>query len=136
MRCFAGGIGGLVARYRPQKDPDPFTARARFYAYLEDKEPAPGAPAEPYAGEAADGEPLIATDAEVGIIAHHAARLASDILEEREPSAFPNSLYLIGMERGWLFEEPFSHHWVRHSASLQRFLPGRRGRSHRRTSPS
>ena len=104
---FAGGIGGLVARYRPQKDPDPFTARARFHAYLEDKEPALGAPAEPYAGEATDGEPLIATDAEVGIIAHHAARFASDILEEREPSAFPNSLYLIGMERGWLFEKPF-----------------------------
>ncbi len=107
LEVFAGGIGGFVARFRPGKDPDPFTARARFYSYLEDKQPAPGAPGEPYAGEDADGEPLIATDAEVGIIAHHAARLVSDILEEREPSAFPNSLYLIGLERGWLFEAPF-----------------------------
>lgn len=107
FEVFAGGIGGFIARYRPGKDPDPFTARARFHSYLEDKEPAPGASTEPYAGEAADGEPLIATDAEVGIIAHHAARLASDILEERQPSTFPNSLYLIGLERGWLFEAPF-----------------------------
>lgn len=104
---FPGGIGGLVARYRPGRDPDPLIARARLHAYLEDKEPAPGAPAEPYVGTSAEGEPIIASDAEVGIIAHHAARLVSDILEGREPSAFPNSMYLVGMERGWLFEEPF-----------------------------
>lgn len=107
LEVFAGGIGGLVARSRPGKDPDPFTARARFLKYLEEKEPAPGASTEPYAASASDGEPLIATDAEVGIIAHHASRFAFDILEEREPSAFPHSLYLIGLERGWLFEAPF-----------------------------
>lgn len=107
LKIFGGGIGGFVARFRPGKDPDPFTARARFHSYLEDKEPAPRAPAEPYTAEAADGEPLIATDAEVAVIAHHAARLAFDILEEHEPSTFPKSLYVIGLERGWLFEEPF-----------------------------
>lgn len=107
LEVFGGGVGGFVARFRPGKDPDPFTARARFHSYLQDKEPAPGAPAEPYAADAADGEPLIATDADVAIIAHHAARLAFDILEEHEPSTFPKSLYVIGLERGWLFEEPF-----------------------------
>jgi len=30
LEVFAGGIGGLVARCRPGKDPDPFTARARL----------------------------------------------------------------------------------------------------------
>ncbi len=107
LQVFGGGIGGFVARFRPGKDPDPFTARARFHSYLEDKEPAPGTPAEPYAAEAADRQPLIATDADVAVIAHHAARLAIDILEEHEPSTFPKSLYVIGLERGWLFEEPF-----------------------------
>lgn len=107
LEVFGGGIGGFVARFRPGKDPDPFTARARFHSYLEAKEPAPGAPAEPYAADAADGDPLVATDAEVAVIAHHAARIASDILEEREPSMFPKSLYIIGLERRWIFEEPF-----------------------------
>lgn len=107
LEVFGGGIGGFVARFRPGKDPDPFTARTRFHAYLEDKEPAPGTPAEPYAAEAANGQPLIATDAEVAVIAHNAARLAFDILEEHEPSTFPKSLYIIGLQRGWLFEEPF-----------------------------
>lgn len=107
LEVFGGGIGGVVARFRPGKDPDPFTARARFHSYLADKEPAPGASAEPYAAGSADGQPLIATDAEVAVIAHHAARLAFDILEEHEPSTFPKSLYVIGLERGWLFEEPF-----------------------------
>ena len=104
---FAGGIGGLVGRYRPERDPDPFTTRARLHSFLEDKEPAPGSPAEPYAGQAADGEPLIATDAEVAVIAHHAVRLVLDIIEEREPSTFPRSLYLVGLEQGWLFDAPF-----------------------------
>lgn len=107
LEVFAGGIGGFVARYRPGKDPDPLSIRARFNSYLKDKEPAPVVSAEPYAGQAEDGEPLIATDVDVGIISHHAAKLALDILEEREPSGFPNSLYLIGLERRWLFEAPF-----------------------------
>lgn len=107
LEVFAGGIGGLVARSRPGRDPDPFTVRARLLAYLQDKAPALGASVVPYGGQGAEGEPLIATDAEVGIIAHHAARLAVDILEEREPSGFPDSLYLIGLERSWLFEAPF-----------------------------
>jgi len=108
LEVFAGGIGGFVARYRPGKDPDPFTTRARYHSYLEDKEPAPRATGVPYAGESSDGEPLIATDAEVAIIAHHAARLVADILECREPSTFPYSVYLIGLERSWLFEAPFA----------------------------
>ena len=108
LEVFGGGIGGLVARYRPGKDPDPFTARARFNSYLEDKKLAPRSSSTvPYAEHDADGEPLIAADAEVGIIANNAARFALDILVEREPSAFPHSLYLIGLEQRWLFEAPF-----------------------------
>lgn len=107
LEVFAGGIGGLVARSRPGKDPDPFSARARLHSYLEDKPSPPGASVVPYAGQGDDGELLVAADAEVGIIALHAARFVSDILEEREPSAFPSSHYLIGLNRGWLFEAPF-----------------------------
>jgi hypothetical protein len=50
---------------------------------------------------------LIADDADVTAIAAHAARLAIDTLVARSPSAFPNSVYLIGLSRGWIFEAPF-----------------------------
>lgn len=107
LEVFAGGIGGVVARSRPGKDPDPFTVRALLHSHLEDQAPAPRAAAGSYAGVGIDGEPLIATDAEVGIIAHHAARLAFDLIEAREPSGFPHSIYLIGLEQSWIFEAPF-----------------------------
>jgi hypothetical protein len=33
--------------------------------------------------------------------------MAIDMLIPREPSAFPNSVYLIGLAKGWIFEKPF-----------------------------
>lgn len=107
VEVFAGGIGGILARYRPGKDPDPFTMRAKLNSYLSTKKEAPQNSSMPYTGQTDDGIPLIATDAEVAILSDHAARFVLDFLEEREPSAFPSSLYLVGLERGWIFEAPF-----------------------------
>jgi hypothetical protein len=56
------------------------------------------------------GTPLIADDADVTVIASHAARMGIDMLIPRSPSMFPNSVYMIGLAKGWIFEQPFETH--------------------------
>jgi sulfur-carrier protein adenylyltransferase/sulfurtransferase len=107
LEIYAGGIGGMVARSRPGKDPSPLRVRDKLHAWLADQEAPPAATLAPYIAEGEGGEPLIATDADVSVIAAHAARLALDVLTVREPSIFPYSAYLIGLARGWRFTQPF-----------------------------
>ena len=102
---FGGGFGGLIARHRPLLEPDPASMRRAIENWCSDQ----GRPIERavngYGGS--PRMPLIADDADVTVIAAHAARMAIDMLIPREPSAFPNSVYLIGLAKGWIFEKPF-----------------------------
>jgi ThiF family protein len=107
LEIYAGGMGGMIARSRPGKDPSPLQIRARFHGFLADCEAPPVTTLAPYTTQGETGEPLIATDADVAAIADHAARLVLDSLLAREPSTFPYPLYLIGLARGWVFEQPF-----------------------------
>jgi hypothetical protein len=50
---------------------------------------------------------VVANDAEVSIIASHVAALSIDTLLGREPSAYPNAAYLIGLRAGWIFTQAF-----------------------------
>jgi hypothetical protein len=105
---FAGGIGGLLVRSRPGKDPDPLTMRAGVHAYLETQERAPfPLAATRYDVEGEDTPPLIAYDAEVSQFASMLTRFALDAVLERNPSEFPDSAYLIGFKREWIFTAPF-----------------------------
>jgi sulfur-carrier protein adenylyltransferase/sulfurtransferase len=104
---FAGGIGGLVARSRPGLDPSPHDMRNAYLQYCTDN-PFPSSKSAEYATEASDGEVLVASDADISIIAHHAARFASDCLVPAENSKFPYSMYLIGLTRNWVFDAPFA----------------------------
>ena len=109
VEVFAGGIGGVVARARPDIDPVPLLARAQIEVWCNDQgvdwiRPADG---DRYDGRGGDGTPLIAEDAEISIMAAHAARFASDILARPEASIFPRSAYVIGFSSEWLFDEPF-----------------------------
>lgn len=106
---FAGGIGGMIARSRPGKDITPFKMRNAYYEYLSSQNvPLLDSQAtNQYAMEMFDGEVLIASDAEVNIIANYLTRFAIDIVLEKEPSLFPYSLYLIGLQAAWIFREPF-----------------------------
>jgi len=56
----------------------------------------------------ADGEggALVASDADVSVIAAHAAGLAFDTLSDREPSEFLSNVYFVGLRRGWIFDQP------------------------------
>lgn len=104
---FAGGVGGIVARARPEVDPTPLIARRQLAAWCADQGvPWDGKESEAYDLSRDDAPPLVADDAEVTIIAAHITRLAIDILV-REETIFPYSAYAVGLRREWIFNAPF-----------------------------
>lgn len=111
LEIFAGGIGGQVARSRPGLDPSPQVARARIAAWCDAQGVTAPRAARPYEA-GTEAAPMIADDADVGVIAAHAARMALDILLETAPSAFPASAYMIGLSDEWIFNEPFHTHRI------------------------
>jgi hypothetical protein len=106
LEIFAGGIGGLIARSRPGRDPSPQTVRAHIDGWCADQGVAPPRPLPGYGADTTAGT-LVADDADVAVIAAHASRYCLDILIGRSPSAYPNSAYLIGLSEAWLFTQPF-----------------------------
>jgi len=108
LRVYGGGLGGMMARSRPGGDPSPQTMRAAYLDYCHDFPAPEAADAPDYATEDAEGGILAASDADVGVIAHHAARFAADTLLGHDPSAYPYSMYLVGLAKWWVFEAPFA----------------------------
>src|SRR5260370_36333265 len=112
LEVYAGGIGGMIARSRPGLDPDAHTMRC-IYARYTTEHPfseaiADSQDARDYQLKDLRGSVVAASDAAVSVSSAHAARLAVDTLLERDPSQFPYSMYLIGLEQAWGFEAPFS----------------------------
>lgn len=105
LEVYGGGIGGLIARSRPDRDPEPGLIRKAYYIYCEEHPMADGVQLGDYAVADAEGRVETASDADVSIIAANAARLAVDTVLNRDPSAYPFSLYLIGLERSWVFTQ-------------------------------
>lgn len=107
MEVYAGGVGGFIARSRPKFDPEPQTMRAIYNQYCAEH-PAPEiTSSRNYMAETPEGKVFQASDADVSVIADHAARFAIDTLLGAIPSAFPNSMYLIGLMQWWVFKAPF-----------------------------
>jgi len=102
---FGGGFGGMIARSRPQLDPDPVTMRRIVESWCQEQGKPLPTPAIDYGGT--NDTPLIADDADVTVIASHAARMAIDTLIPREPSSYSQSVYLIGLAKGWIFDRVF-----------------------------
>jgi sulfur-carrier protein adenylyltransferase/sulfurtransferase len=70
---FAGGIGGFVARYRPEADHPPQTMRAILRSWFRDQGvPWDGAAGADYGDDDPTGIPKIADDGDVSVIAAHA----------------------------------------------------------------
>lgn len=108
LEVYGGGIGGLIARSRPGVDPSPQDTRNAYLQYCTDHpNQAPSVPAHDYSIENADGTVFEASDADVSVIADHAARFALDCLVPSAVSKFPYSMYLIGLVKAWVFEAPF-----------------------------
>lgn len=106
---FGGGIGGLVARVRPGREPEPQVARNQIVDWCNAHgvaAPLAGTAA-PYAGAPEGGALLLADDAEVTVIAGHVARLAIDALVQPDESAFPSPAYAVGLRQAWIFRAPF-----------------------------
>ncbi|OWY06778.1 hypothetical protein B6V76_03040 [Thioclava sp. IC9] len=108
-QVFAGGIGGLIARARPNIDPIPLMARVQIDTWCEDQGVEWIKPDDPqrYAGQSVDGTPMLADDADVGVIATHVSRFVIDLLARPDGSIFPFSAYVIGLSSEWLFDQPF-----------------------------
>jgi molybdopterin/thiamine biosynthesis adenylyltransferase len=107
LEVFAGGIGGMIARSRPGKDPDPHTMRAALHQFTTGAPPPNFSVTVNYTTEDVKGNVLAASDADVGVLAYHVTRLVTDTLTGQELSMFPHSMYLIGLARSWVFEAPF-----------------------------
>ncbi len=95
-----------MARSRPGCDPDPYAMRAAYDHYCL-AHPAPELQTMyDYTAEDDTGKILTASDADVAVIAQHAARFAVDTMLKGASSSYPYSLYLIGLNRWWVFEAP------------------------------
>lgn len=109
---FAGGVGGFVIRLRPDHEPPPHTARRQFIGWNKSL----GVPWQgdgvDYDAPRADGQTLIADDANVAVIAGHATSMAIDVLLRPDASRFLHPAYVIGMSSEWIFDEPFHTHPV------------------------
>ena len=103
---FGGGIGGIVARLRPDLDPTPHAARRQILDWCADRGEPPPVSTSAYGVAQEDGAPLVADDADVTVIAAHMTRLVLDILL-RSDSVFPQSAYAVGLKAGWVFQAPF-----------------------------
>jgi len=106
---FATGYGGLIARARPDLDPNPLAVRDSWHRYLATQPPPPFPHANDYdgAGDMVGDMALTAYDSDVGFIAAALTRLALDTALRRTPSHYPVPLYMIGMRKEWIFREPF-----------------------------
>ena len=106
-KVFAGGIGGLVARSRPDLDPNPTKLNSAYLSYTHANPFEAGNAEVDYGAQLGDGIVVAAADPEVSIIAHQLALLAADTLSDVESERFPYPMYLLGLGREWVFEEPF-----------------------------
>ncbi len=104
---FGGGIGGIIARARPDIDPHPLAARNQITTWCDDHNtPWEWQTENNYEAAREDDAPFIADDADVSVVAAHTTRFALDILQGAETS-FPHSAYAIGLKKAWIFEAPF-----------------------------
>jgi sulfur-carrier protein adenylyltransferase/sulfurtransferase len=100
---FEGGLGCLIARSLPGRDPIYDSGRAAYSAFCEKENVAPPlAGSKTYESLTEAGEPIVADDAAVTIAAAHAARVILDILDDKVGDT-DTAWFLMGFKKGWLF---------------------------------
>jgi molybdopterin/thiamine biosynthesis adenylyltransferase/ubiquitin-protein ligase len=102
---FAGGIGGLIARSSPNRDPHPLAVKSGILRHFETLPPAPYMNATGY--DVQDETPIVADDADVTHIASALTRLVIDTALDQQTGGFDSQAYLIGLRREWVFSGPF-----------------------------
>lgn len=104
---FAGGIGGYIARSRPDLEPPPAAARRQILAWCDAQGVQWTGVSNDYGVEDGTQAAVIADDGDVAVIAAHTARFAIDTLGVPADSEFPYPVYMIGLSNKWLFSQPF-----------------------------
>ena len=104
---YAGGIGGYIARSRPEKDPSPHLIRQALNNFYEGVDEAPPVPTGEGYGASSSEEIYVASDSDVSLFAAHLTSFALDTICKNEPSDYDAPLYLIGFRRAWIFESAF-----------------------------
>jgi sulfur-carrier protein adenylyltransferase/sulfurtransferase len=120
---YAGGIGGLIARSCPSRDPSPQKMRQAYHQFTLDTPVFEFSTPAPYTIEKNEGQVFVASDADVSVIASHMTRLVVDTAVENENSMFPYSMYLIGLSQGWIFSQPFDTKPIQTDQLLQDETP-------------
>lgn len=116
-QVFEGGLGCVVSRSLPGRDPPFVDGRARHLAFCEQENVQPPKSGQRrYEAFTGEGQPIVADDAAVTIAVGHAARVALDILDGCV-GADEGAWLLIGFKAGWLFK----HHG--HTISLDTGTP-------------
>ncbi len=109
LEVFAGGIGGMVARHLPGLDEPPQIMRNAYNNWCRDQAvPWTGQAVGDYAARVGEKPALVADDADVAVIAAHATRMAIDALLGGD--GFPQSMYVVSLKAGWIFNQPFETH--------------------------
>jgi hypothetical protein len=106
---FGGGIGALMARSRPDLDPDALSVRSHIQGVLETFEAAPDKGSKEGARYGLDtGEEVLAgSDADVSALAGSMTQFALDTLRAGAESQYPVAAYLLGYKKAWIFKQPF-----------------------------
>ena len=103
---FAGGLGGYIAYATPDRTSCPSCVRTAFHAHAAEWPAAPGGAPEPYGAEGpGGGPPIVATDADVGVLAAVLSALSLRLLTNDLDDHAP--LLLVGLKRGWIFDRAF-----------------------------
>lgn len=131
LEVFAGGIGGLVARHRPGTDEAPQVMRNAYNNWCRNQAvPWVGAADGAYTARDEGGAVFVADDADVTVIAAHAARMAGDVLVGG--GSFPHSMYVVSLRAGWIFEQPFEAYPIDAEKTRRAGSRGRSGRTRTR----
>ena len=120
---YAGGIGGFIARSRPGKDPEPLVVRQALNDFYDTVEVVPPMPFQEGYDAGSDDGVLIASDPAVSVVATHLASFVSDCALRTEPSIYDHPLYLIGLDRAWIFESAFHVQPISVNASARALKP-------------
>ncbi|MGI4792621.1 MAG: ThiF family adenylyltransferase [Janthinobacterium lividum] len=104
---FAGGIGGLLARYSPNSTPSPTRMRAQILQWCADQNVTWLGVDHQYETRDDSDTTLIADDADVSVIAAHTTRIVVDALLQSVVCSYSHPAYLIGLKKGWIFSGPF-----------------------------
>lgn len=105
IEVYEGGLGALIARSIPGRDPPFAYVRQAYSSYCAEQNVQPPTSGEKkYEAISSDGIPVIADDASVSAAAAHGARVVLDVLDNKVGSNEAACL-LLGFRQGWLFKQ-------------------------------